>query len=507
MLFHPRLFVRLSRAFVLLALPGCLPFQTVPAPTKPPTALATPAKQVKVGGGGLQLGDVQQAAINREEFARRTGELLNADRTASARAWVERYPDVALDTLRQAGAPEARSGVLQFIAQVHHEQASRAEGTAGWPGLLKQRAAQPDSYTAYDACRRSMLEKMAKGQAKEAAAERLSVPRGTPGPLLTLDAQQLEGEAWLLAERPENAVRDFSTALKAGQATHPYRAVQLLLLRSEAHRRAGKEDQAVADWQEAANLATTLLALPRPVCDPVLWERISYLRPVKTPWSAELGQALLRLDPSLGVPAPPPGASAAAVQCIEAQLWTCIGNWRLERHESQAALIAFKRAETFSMDHARRALLQLAQAQALTQLGQGAPARAVLAKQADSQNPAVAQPALAMLGALKFHEGNLQQGLQLLKKAVEPAGDADWPGRAAAEADLGLAYLSAGDEAAGLRWLRSAQQRFEQAGRHAQLIQALENEAAWFEHNSKPGEALSLKQRVQALESAAPAQS
>jgi tetratricopeptide (TPR) repeat protein len=497
-----RLVVQLSRAFVLLALPGCLPFQTVPAPTKPPTALATPAKQVKVGGGGLQLGDVQQAGVNREEFARRTGDLLNADRTASARAWVERYPDVALETLRLAGAAEGRNGVLQFIAQVHHEQASRTDAATGWPGLLKQRAAQVDSYANYDAHRRTMLEKMTKGQAKEAAAERLSVPRSAPGQLLTLDVQQLEGEAWLLAERPDHSVRDFSAALKAGQAAHPYQAVQLLLLRSEAHRRAGNEEQAIADWQAAADLGVALLTQARPVCDPVLWERISYLRPVKTPWSAELGQALVRLDPSLITAAPASGASTAAVQCIESQLWTSIGNWRLERQEAQAALIAFKRAETFSMDNAKRGLLQLAQAQALTQLNQGGPARAVLAKQADSPIPTVAQPALAMLGALKFHEGNLQQGLQLLKKAVEGTGNADWPGRAAAEADLGLAYLSAGDEAAGLRWLRSAQQRFEQAGRHAQLIQALENEAAWFEHNSKPGEALSLKQRVQALESA-----
>ncbi|MBL8798145.1 MAG: hypothetical protein JNM56_29885, partial [Planctomycetia bacterium] len=44
----------------------------------------------------------------------------------------------------------------------------------------------------------------------------------------------------------------------------------------------------------------------------------------------------------------------------------------------------------------------------------------------------------------------------------------------------------------------------ERAGRQSQLIQALENEAAWFDHNSKPAEALAAKQRVQTLENAGP---
>ncbi|MBL8796174.1 MAG: hypothetical protein JNM56_19895, partial [Planctomycetia bacterium] len=371
---HRNRYLRLARVLGLLLAPGCLPLDTVPEPPKPTTALVTPAKQVKVGGGGLQLGDVQHAALSREEFGRRTGDLLNAGRMASARAWVERYPDVALESLRQASANEARSGALQFIAQVQHEQAGRGAAADGWPGLLKHRAAQPDSYARFDADRRTMLEKMRKDQAKAARSDRPSVPRGAPGVLLTLDTKQLEGEALLLAEQPKDAVRVFTAALKAGQEAHPYQAVQLLLLRSEAQRRVGDETQAIADWQQAADLATALLAQPRPVCDPVLWERISYLRPVKTQWSASLGQALTQLDPSLPAPTAPPAGGNLAVQCIESQLWNAIGHWRLERQEAQAALVAFKRAETFSMDNAQRGWLQLCQAQALTQLGQGGPA-------------------------------------------------------------------------------------------------------------------------------------
>jgi tetratricopeptide (TPR) repeat protein len=184
----------------------------------------------------------------------------------------------------------------------------------------------------------------------------------------------------------------------------------------------------------------------------------------------------------------------------EALLWTELGQWRLERREAEAALLAFKRAEAATPDDPGKERLRLAQARALVQVGQGTAAKEILVHLAFAPGSTVARPALATLGALRFQDGQVQESLTLLKKAVEEGPGAEWPGRSEAEADLGLAYLTTGDEASGLRWLHAARQHFEKSNDSVLLARCLENEAAYQEHRGNSRDADALRQRVRQVE-------
>jgi hypothetical protein len=184
----------------------------------------------------------------------------------------------------------------------------------------------------------------------------------------------------------------------------------------------------------------------------------------------------------------------------EASLWTNIGLWRLARTESQAALVALKRAESMTSDAIAVSQLRRSEAKALVLLGQAPTASAMLIAMAGDANPQVSRPAMAMLGTLKLQQGSVQQGFNLLHKAVEEDAACQWFERAGAEADLGLAYLMSGDEPAGFRWLHEAQQNFEAAGQREQLVQCLENEAAYLEQAKKDDLAKAVRKRLELLQ-------
>ncbi|MCU0980739.1 MAG: hypothetical protein MUF25_16440, partial [Pirellulaceae bacterium] len=99
----------------------------------------------------------------------------------------------------------------------------------------------------------------------------------------------------------------------------------------------------------------------------------------------------------------------------------------------------------------------------------------------------------------RVQQGGTQQGLHLLRRAVEEAPTLQWPERAEAEADLGLAYLLMGDETAGLRWLHQTQQTFEATGQHDALFQSLENELAYLEQTQRKDAAQLARQRLDNL--------
>ena len=492
---------------LLVALAGCVSSQTPPkvagslqpAPAQP---------HVRVDGAGLLSDDVQRAALTPEELVTRVDDLLAKDRPAAARHLIERYPDVALKVLPTATYGQARTATFQTIARVFDQQCVRADPGAGWLAVIQQHAEHSERFTAYDAARNHLAMMLNSGHPKEAAA--LSLPAPPKGPaevLLSIDSDQLRGKALLQADRAAEAVKVLTRAAKASLASYPYQAVLVLLALSEAHRRAGQEEEAITTWRDAVELAAGLLAPPHPVNDPILWEHLAALRPMRTPWPPVVERELTRrsgavpaLDRALVVPVSRKESTPASAWSDEALIWTELGRWRSERGESQAALLAFKRAEGLTAAETGKEHLRLAQVHALVQLGQNSAAMEILVRLAFASSPAVTRPALATLGTLKFQEGHVQQSLALLKKAVEEDLAGTWPGRSEAEADLGLAYLTTGEEADGLRWLHAAQQHFEQANDRALLRQCLENEAAYQEHTGRPQEAAILRQRERQVE-------
>jgi hypothetical protein len=232
----------------------------------------------------------------------------------------------------------------------------------------------------------------------------------------------------------------------------------------------------------------------------MFWERAAYLRPVKTAWPEPVRMRLLELSqlpPPTSPVAPDVNGTAALAECA---LFACLGQWRYERNEPQAALLAFKRAETCTEDEAVQERLRFCQAKALFRLEQAGTATAILVELSKRSSP-IARPALALLGGMKLQSGNMQLGMNLLERAfaVEPVPD--WPERSEAEADLGLAQLMAGNEAAGLQRLRAAQRRFEANRQHDLLVKSLWNEARYLEHKGKhKDEVAALENRLRSLE-------
>ncbi|MGE3536610.1 MAG: hypothetical protein AB7N91_04125 [Candidatus Tectimicrobiota bacterium] len=486
----------------LLCLSRCAPARPSPGPKLP---VLPDLRQVQVSGAGLTLGEAQQVALTPAQLLQRVESLLAAEQPGTAQRLVQRYPDVALETLRAPTLQPAVPGALQTVALAYDAQCSRGPEAEHWAAVVQARLANPQRYHAYDTWRRIFFEQLQQGRLAQALA--LPAPAG-PGLLLHLEALALRGVALLLHERPGEADDVLAQALTLSRASQPCQAVQQLLWRSAAQRRQQQLAEASATWEEAVRLASSLGPAAAPLPDPLFWERADSLRPAATPWPAAVQQWLqqhpLPLSPLLraALSQAPAGGGRDDSGPLEALLWYSIGHWHVQRQEAQAALVALRRAEALAGDDTARDLLWLVQARALHQLGQPDAATLLLTGLVQPLERPVARPALALLGVLHVQRQHLRQGLTLLRRAVEEAQGPTWPGQGEAEADLGLAYLLLGDAAAGLRWLRTAQQRFAASADVEALTHCLTNEMHYLEHAGRRAEASAVRQRLRQLEAA-----
>jgi len=477
---------------------GCLPLQQVPESSNDRRAAPAAPKKVVAGGSCLVLGEMEKAAFPPETFLRKVNDLVMAERYESARRFIHRYPDLAQQAVRQAANADANNPALLIIARVHDQQCGSSIPAEGWLALLQDRAAHPDRYAAYDAARRHFVELLGEGKTEQAT--QVPLVKHAPKGLLQIDAYERLGEASLMTDKPQEAVAPLTKALTLAQNANPYQAAQVMLLLGEAQRRSGKKAEGTGTWQQAVLLAGELIKRPSPVLDPILWERASYLRPAQSSWPEPVIKQLIPPG-SQGRPRAP--AELGKPGLDEAWLWAHIGRWHLDRGEAQSALVACKRAESLHLDPHFQQQMQLLQARALIQLQQREVVLGLLGRLAGEPNSAAAPPALAMLGSLKLMEGDPQQNLPVLKKAVEESASPSWPGRAEAEADLGLAYLMTGNEAEGLHWLHAGQQHFDSEHDHELLVLSLDNEARYFTQTNRPEEAARVRKRMKMLEKTA----
>jgi tetratricopeptide (TPR) repeat protein len=466
-------------------------FQKQQAENKPKTS-----GKPKFDVFGRSLGEGQEVSLPIEKFIARVGDLLRAGKRGSARRFVELHPDTAMETLRTTTvATEA----AQFIAEIHDRQCMATNGAPSWTQLIAARRAAPDAFKPYDQARLKFQALVAEGAVDQ--AQKLDLPKlagATKSPLVEIDALVLHGAVQLLAERPAQAVKMLEKAENIATRAGAYQSAHVLMLLGDARRRAGDASGAVSTWLRAVATASQAAAGFRPACDPVLWERLGYLRPVEAPWPTEAVQALASIDALPEVAAFGPGGVEQAA--AEALIWNVIGLWYLERAQGQAGLVAFKRAESAVSAEFPRQVLRLRQAKSLVQLDQSGPATAILVAQARHANPLVAHPAMALLGSMRLKTGQTQQGFGLLRKAVETNEGLEWPERGRAEADLGLAYLMMGQHQKGLDRLHQAQGRFDAQQDFDSLATSLENEAAYLEETKRSGEAVAVRERAKDME-------
>ena len=474
-----------------------------PAANDPRQKKGGPVK-VDAASAGLTLEPHKNSKQARGEFSARVNQLVTEGRLATARMLVERHPDLSLEILQTPLPGEAQSASVRFIAQVRDQQCLPPSAAGGWEAIIHDRASDAARYAKYDDARAKLLELFQLGRAQDAVELRLAtLAAAAPNPLLTIDAGQLTGIAVQLAGRPAEAAAMLAQTAEIAKGQDVHQAAYLLLLLSDAERCAGQFDRANSAWQQATLLASESLVATTPIRDPMFWERAAYLRPVKITWPEPVQRRLLELSrlPS------PSEAVVSGTDAITAQgecaLFACLGQWRYERNEPQAALLAFKRAETCTEGEAIKERLRFCQAKALFRLEQAGTATAILVDLSKRTDSAMSRPAMALLGGLKLQSGNTQLGLTLLERALSQEPVPDWPERAEAEADLGLAQLMVGNEAQGLERLHAAQRRFEVNRQHDLLMKSLWNEARYWEHKgSHKAELAALENRLRSLESA-----
>ncbi|MFO0802202.1 MAG: hypothetical protein U0791_03625 [Gemmataceae bacterium] len=456
---------------LLLSL-GCFDSSKSPKLLQQPgvDASAAPTPLKVKADGALQLGELQQPSVSPEMLLAKVNEHAAAGRRETARRLIARFPDVAEELLRGCDAAKAADPAVQFIAQC---QDSIAQDRA-WQTWLQDVSGAGKQYAV---ARAEAVANLKQGKHDPVAKASFSPPAG----IGNIDANRLLGQALLLSEKPKEAAAMFEAAGNAaGQNFH--QSAQCFLLQGEALRRAGKLPEGKAYWTRGVNDAAALMDRQEPVFDPGLWERASYLKPVDANWPEAAVQGWKKLASQRIVPAASAGGSVP-----EMWLWAASGQARMDRGEYHSALAAFKRGETMTTDANVRAALAVAQARVLLFLNQPKPATAMLAAVAERKDSPYAPSALAILGAMKLADGAADQALALLKRAVEGAA-ADVPGRAEAEGDLALAYLSVNDEANGLRWLASAQDRFAKAGEVELLARSKANEARYWESRGRAAE-------------------
>ncbi len=461
------------------------------------------ARAVGVGveGGGSAFPRAAAAALSPPRLQLEVAELLAEQRRESAARLVQRYPDVAWQLLRSSPPDAIGAAVLTVISSAHDAQVFGTESPSGWQELWSAREREPESFARYAGRRAEFVARLEQRRPAEALRIEL-LPRGEDSwPLLwVLDAGQLRSEALVRAGRAAEAAAVLQETLRAAQACPPYYEAQLRLARSEALQQAGQFAGAGEAWQSAVRRAGQALASHPPLGDPGFWQQAVEQRPADSSWPpdviARLADRAVETGAWCGPWRPEEQATAREIS-QERVVWACIGQSRLERGEPQAALLAWKRAGALARSERERHHFEWGQARALSALDQPAAATALLLALSEQAGSPTREAALATLGALRLENGNTKQGFQLLRRALEDEPRSDWPGRARAEADLGLAYLLLGHQQAGIEWLQRAQARFERTGDHEQLLVSLLNEQAYWEQAQERPKVRALERRIE----------
>ncbi len=459
-------------------------------------------RKVSLDGQGQVLGEANETTLTTAAFAARVV-ALNEQSPAFSECVIRRFPDIAQQFLLEyLTAEKPNYELLEQVASIHDAQTGSRQGA--WQVAVKQLKSQPTQYREFATTRRQIHAALKEGQPLPQKRSLADLLPKNANSVWRYDAWSLTATLQLLDEKPRDAAQSYYRSLEASADVIPYAAQQAELLMSESVRRDGNQELAIQSWSGAVSRAAELMLGATPLIDATFWDNACYLKP-QTSWPDKVADAvliehqrrgwmgLIHQDSEVQLASSIADSSAETTDCL---IWSLIGYARLYREEPQAALVAFKKAESLARNSAHADLWQVAQARALLQLGQTAPATALLMKHAQNKDPRVSLQSLALLGTMKLQANQPALGLSLLRRSFETFPDATWPGQAEARADLGLAYLMMGDESNGLQELHTAQRHFEAIGDTSLLLTSLQNELAYHEKKSHRKEAKAIRERI-----------
>ncbi len=445
--------------------------------------------------GGVLLGNTDNLAFKPNEFSEVLVELIDQKKWNSLKHMVGNYPDITLKLLTEADSQLTPWAHLKIVARLFDTH-FQGNGQSSWQQFVEHLESTSGTPQNLTFARSEFLRYLTTNQPTKAISLRLDKTVNAKTDVLAkAEVRRLEGIAYLMMEDYAKSVARFSEGLKLVHESHPFVASHIGLLLGEAHRHAKNHEQWKESWQAAIEIQSIWLE-QRGLVDPAFWKKAAFLRPVDTPWpkpvirriAAALDQENLKFD-------------IENSRNDEAVIWAIVATQSLHRHESQNAILAFKKSEALTSNFNLKNELRLQQAIAMIDGGQPGPASAILMR-LGSGNDILADRSKAILATLKLQNGSLAQGMNLLQSAIKSASE--WPTseRLRAQADFGLALLMRGREDQGVALLNQVHHEFLAEKNFDHASQCLWNLAKYFEKTKQPDLRETTIERMQQLESA-----
>ena len=222
---------------------------------------------------------VNPCSLSAEQFFTKATELCQSGKLGRLQRLVGRYPDVALEMLRNLDPRQAQTSERQSIAQAYDRLFVVSSEACGWLWTLKDMADRPAIHSGAFNNRvraRGLIEQGRFSLAEKAVAEAdSSLP-----PFLRAEAMRLRGVALLLDDQPAQAAGLWRQARSLAESDTCLDS-ELDLLTSAALRKAGQPADSAAAWGRAVSNAIRLN-------DPILWERLMELKPPEAAWPADI---------------------------------------------------------------------------------------------------------------------------------------------------------------------------------------------------------------------------
>ncbi|PHQ34497.1 hypothetical protein CEE69_15985 [Rhodopirellula bahusiensis] len=385
-----------------------------------------PAKTIRFDGRETVLGTAEVAPVSTAQFCSELQAFLDQQKLFSASRFVDAHVDVAEQAFWERCVDDSSAELISFISEQLSQGVPPAISLSRLQLTFKTEEAQA---IAYHQSRTDFIAQLQSGNPSEEAAQQLrNIAQSLDHPLVMLDALRLLGLRELVNERFGWAE---SLLLQAAQIAEEHedneRANRIWLMVAKTCLHSERQADAMNAWGKATQGRVNLHLEGSRRFDSQFWIRAIEQRPSETKWPSALPRAFAKFGRTTG-------CELSATSSPELVLWGAVGSAHYERLEFQAALLGFKKAESFATGDDVM-WLRILQSKCLASLGQTAAAAALLSGPAASENVSVAIAAKAAMGSVKLQSGAFQQGIQILSSALNDSGETQWNGRSHAEAD------------------------------------------------------------------------
>ncbi len=416
---------------------------------------------LKVDGESIVLGEAVGRTLTRDAFMSRLREFTAKGQWYDAMQWCATYRDLAEQTVTAAGnAPDPAVD----LAAMYLDQSAKP-GRGGWRALIEARRTDPGRFAQYDRQRKAAWTPARRGQFE--ALANLEPPSDMASPWLAVEALALRGKSALAMGQPQASGSVFRAAAAKADGWDEHVARRMRLFAALA--------------AQLQNDTGTAMQLREQALQGVVIDQINH-------------PTTLRLAIRTGSKMDPMTTAAPGTPSMRS-IRNRLGDILFDRGAPQAALLAWREAETDPGSKPSVNRLRLKQARALVALRQYGAATSMLIGVAQTDLRA---EALATLGLVHMQRGQVRQGLTILREAATTTRATEYP---QVHADAGLALLATGESDLGLQLLHGARQAFEQQQDWEGVRTTLQNELRHAMHSGDHERSQSLRLELAQVES------